>query len=789
MTPEEVFQRFERDPEAFTRIPTATYRLQLGPQLTFADARKIVPYLAALGISDCHLSPFLQPCSEGSHGYDVADHGQLNAALGTEADYRELVETLRSHGMGQIMDVVPNHMGIAGSRNAWWTDVLENGRASACASFFDIEWDPIKPELKDKVLLPMLGDQYGRVLENQELRLEFWDGAFSIRYHDTVLPIAPPTYVGILEWRLDELERTLGANNPHLLELRSIVTALGHLPPQTEQDPLRLEERQREKEVVKRRLAALVRESTEVRAFVEDNVRRYNGVKGDARNFDRLDELLVRQAYRPSFWQVAGDEINYRRFFDINELAAIRVEEPVVFGAAHRLVFRLVREGAVTGLRIDHPDGLFAPARYLRDLQRRCFLERARYIRNTEKGVEEEPADWEHVMLRELGHRIAEHEEAARAAGASESRGRRGPGLLRRWSAARRASRGGLLRAAQAMLHRPAQADGLARPLHIVIEKILMPDERLPARWPIAGTTGYEFLNAVNGLFVNPAGARGLTATYARFIGARLEFAEVAYQSKRLVLETTMASEIAMLGRRLGRISERRRSARDFTDRMLTEALREIVACFPVYRTYIATEDAEVTERDRRYVEAAVAEARRRNPSVSASVFEFIRSLLCLDLPAGTTEAERAEVLAFVGRFQQLTGPFTAKGIEDTAFYRYHRLVALNEVGGHPDAFGTSLEEFHQRCLDRLARWPAAISVLSTHDTKRGEDVRARINVISEIPHEWRVRVRAWHRLNRGKKTRVDGEPAPDNNEEYLLSLLSKIARSRPADRAISCDF
>jgi (1->4)-alpha-D-glucan 1-alpha-D-glucosylmutase len=428
-----------------------------------------------------------------------------------------------------------------------------------------------------------------------------------------------------------------------------------------------------------------------------------------------------------------------------------------------------MREGAVTGLRIDHPDGLFAPARYLRDLQRQCFLERARYVRNTEKGVEEEPADWEHVMLRELDHRIAQHEEAARAAGASESRGRGGPGLLRRWSAARRASRGGLLRAVQAMLHRPAQADGLARALHIVIEKILMPDERLPGRWPIAGTTGYEFLNAVNGLFVDPAGARSLTATYARFIGARLEFAEVAYQSKRLVLETSMASEIAMLGRRLGRISERRRSARDFTDRMLTEALREIVACFPVYRTYIATEDAEVTERDRRYVEAAVAEARRRNPSVSASVFEFIRSLLCLDLPADTTEAEREEILAFVGRFQQLTGPFTAKGIEDTAFYRYHRLVALNEVGGHPDAFGTSLEEFHQRCLERLAHWPAAISVLSTHDTKRGEDARARINVISEIPHEWRVRVRAWHRLNRGKKTRVDGEPAPDNNEEYLL--------------------
>jgi (1->4)-alpha-D-glucan 1-alpha-D-glucosylmutase len=319
------------------------------------------------------------------------------------------------------------------------------------------------------------------------------------------------------------------------------------------------------------------------------------------------------------------------------------------------------------------------------------------------------------------------------------------------------------------MLGRPRQADDLARAFYVVTEKILMPEERLEASWPVAGTTGYEFLNAVNGLLVDPAGARSLTATYARFIGTRLDFAEVAYEAKRLVMHTTMASEIAMLGRRLGRISEGRRSARDFTDRMLTEALREIVACFPVYRTYIGTPGAEPTERDRRYVDAAVAEARRRNASVSASVFDFVRELLCLELSADVTEAERAEIVAFVGKFQQMTGPFTAKGIEDTAFYRYHRLVSLNEVGGHPDVFGTSLEEFHQRCLERLVGWPAGLSVLSTHDTKRGEDVRARINVLSEIPGEWRARVRAWHRLNRGKKTRVDGQPAPDKNEEYLL--------------------
>ena len=769
MTPDEVFQRFEREPATFTRIPTATYRLQLGPHLRFADVRELVPYLASLGITDCHLSPYLQPCSEQSHGYDVADHGQLNAALGSEADYDAMVETLRRHGMGQIMDVVPNHMGIAGSRNVWWTDVLENGRASPSASFFDIEWDPIKPELKNKVLLPILGDQYGRVLERQELQLEFKDGAFSIRYYDTVLPVTPRTYVAILEWHLDELQHTLGAEHPQLVELRSIITGLGHLPSRTEQDPLRIEERQREKEVLKRRLATLVAESPAVREFVNGTVVRYNGVKGDPRSFDRLDELLAAQTYRLSFWQVAGDEINYRRFFDINELAAIRMEEPAVFEAAHRLVFRFVREGAVTGLRIDHPDGLFAPVRYLRDLQRRCFLERARALRSEESAPADERANWEQAVLIEFDRRVAEQEQAARRTGKSDGASN-GKGLRRRWSAALRAAKGGLLGTVQAMLRGPVRAGSLTRPFYIVTEKILTPDESLPAIWPVAGTTGYEFLNMVNGLFVDPASTRKLDDTYSRFIGSRLDFDEVAYQSKRLVMETSMASEITMLGHRLGRISERWRSARDFTDRMLTGALREIIACFPVYRTYIASRDTEeMSERDRRYVETAVAGARRRNPTVSASVFEFIRSLLCIERMPDMTENDRAEALAFVGKFQELTGPFTAKGIEDTAFYRYNRLISLNEVGGHPDAFGTSLDEFHQRCLERLAHWPAGISVLSTHDTKRGEDVRARINVISELPQEWRERVRAWQRLNRGKKALVDGEPAPDRNDEYLL--------------------
>ena len=377
MPPDQVFQLFDRQPQTFRRIPVATYRLQLDRTLTFAAAREIVPYLDALGVTDCYLSPFFQASSGESHGYDVSDHGRFNAALGTEAEYRAFTDALRARGMGQLIDVVPNHMGIAGSRNAWWSDVLENGPASPYASYFDIDWDPAEPGLEGKILLPILGDQFGRVLENGELTLEFRDGTFVVRYWETVLPVSPRSSALVLRLRLDELAKTLGEGSAHVLELTSIVTALTHLPPRTETDPERLAERTRERQVIRRRLATLTAESPDVRAFIEENVRILNGSKGDPASFDRLDELLGAQVYRLAFWQVAADEINYRRFFDINTLAAIRVEEPAVFEEAHRLIFRLVRDGCVTGLRVDHPDGLFAPGEYFRQLQRRCFLEMA----------------------------------------------------------------------------------------------------------------------------------------------------------------------------------------------------------------------------------------------------------------------------------------------------------------------------------------------------------------------------------------------------------------------------
>jgi (1->4)-alpha-D-glucan 1-alpha-D-glucosylmutase len=671
------------------RIPGATYRLQLGSALTFTGARDLVPYLAELGITDCYLSPILQPCAPESHGYDVADHGRLNEALGGEAGHRALSEALRAHGLGQVVDVVPNHMGIWGGRNAWWQDVLENGAASPFAAFFDIDWEPAKPELRNRLLLPILENPYGRVLESQELRLQYEDGAFVVRYRDTVLPIDPATYPQVLEWRAADLPGAAGTETEHGRTLRGLMAAAARLPGRTETEPDRQAERAREATLIKRRLDALVRESPAVKGFVDETLWLLNGAPGRPDSFDRLDALLGAQAYRVAYWGVAGDEINYRRFFDVNDLAAIRMEEPAVFEAAHRLLLELVRAGRVTGLRIDHPDGLYAPARYLSALRDRCAEER--------------------------------------------------PG----------------------------------GPFYVVVEKVLMPGESLPRHWRVHGTTGYEFLNALNGLFVDPKGARLLERIYRRFTGLTVPFADVAHQARRLVTDTTMASELNVLGRRLERLAERRRESRDFTGRSLTEGLRQIVACFPVYRSYIGDDDQAAGEVDRAHVAEAVTAAKRRSPTTDPSIFDFIGDLLC-----------RSGELDFVRRFQQLTGPVAAKGVEDTAFYRYNRLLCLNEVGGAPDRFGTPIGEFHRLNAERLADWPHSLSATSTHDTKRSEDVRARIAVLSELSREWGARLRVWHRLNRRHRGVVDGRPAPDPNEEYYLyqTLLGAWPLGSPDD-------
>jgi (1->4)-alpha-D-glucan 1-alpha-D-glucosylmutase len=705
-------------------IPAATYRLQFNAAWTFRDARDLVPYLHALGISDLYASSYLAARAGSTHGYDVIDHSRLNPEIGDEAEYRGLVDALRAAGMGQVVDVVPNHMGIGESANRWWMDVLENGPSSPYAEYFDIDWDPIRPELVNRVLLPILGDQYGRVLENRELVLEYDAGTLAVRYYGTRLPVDPGSTIPILLHRQDALAAALDAGDPRLQEYQSIVTALRNLPARTETAPERVQERRREKEVVRRRLAELVESCPPVRAAIEETLAVFNGKPGDPRSFDLLDQLLADQPYRLAHWQVAADEINYRRFFDINDLAAIRMEHPGVFRETHALIFRLVEDGSVTGLRIDHPDGLYDPLGYFAALQRERFGQLARAPGAppgpAEGGAELDPAT---ASALEQFVRRCEPEPAA-------------PGC---------------------------------RPLYVVAEKILGTGERLPARWAIHGTTGYEFMNLVGGLFVDRAGERGMTAAYVAFTGRRTAFPDMVYVAKQLILEVSMSSELSVLGRVLDRLSERNRYSRDFTLNSLTKALREVIACFPVYRSYIDGRSAELALQDRACVEVAVAFAKRRNPAISPSVFDFVRDTLLLRGPDHADESHRAAQLAFVQRFQQLTAPVTAKGVEDTAFYRYHRLVSLNEVGGDPDRFGVTVEEFHRQCVARQRDWPGSLSATSTHDTKRGEDVRMRIHVLSELPRQWRAAVTRWHRHNRRHLGRVDGAEAPDRNDEYLL--------------------
>jgi (1->4)-alpha-D-glucan 1-alpha-D-glucosylmutase len=643
------------------------------------------------------------------HGYDVIDPTKLNPELGRREDFLEFSARLKERGMGLMMDVVPNHMCIAGSGNQWWNDILGNGPSSPYAMFFDIDWRPPKQNLANKTLLPVLGDQYGRVLENQEIQLVYQRGLFLATYYETRLPISPRTNVYILNVALDDLKNRLDETHPHRLELESIITALSHIPPRTETDPDKVRERLREKEVSKRRLAALVSESREVANSIKRTVKAFNGERGQARSFDRLGELLAEQAYRLCFWRVAADEINYRRFFDINELAAIRVEHPKVFAAVHELVFRLMKEGHVTGLRIDHIDGLYDPERYLRDLQDGC--------------------------RRAL--RVAANRPPA--------------GVPRK---------------------RPEP--GVDRPCYVVVEKILGPVERLRETWATHGTTGYDFLNLLNGLFVDPQSEAAFKKLYRRLTGAESDFADVAYESKKLILHAAMSSELHVLARRLDRISEQSRYTRDFTLNSLQYALGEVIACFPVYRSYIPQDGSGVTgdqvgEEDRRHISQAIRNAKRRNPTVSSSTFDFIESLLLLRYPEEIDEEQRRERREFVMRFQQLTGPVTAKGIEDTAFYRYHPLASLCEVGGDPSRFGVSTGAFHRRNRENMALWPHTLLATSTHDTKRSEDARARINALSEIPARWYRAVRRWQNLNRDLKTMIDEQAAPDANEEYLL--------------------
>src|SRR5213594_4054516 len=670
------------------RIPTCTYRLQFNRWFTFSDARAIVPYLHALGVSDVYASPYFQASPDSLHGYDITDHNKLNAAIGSRADYDAWIGRLHEHSLGQVLDFVPNHVGIADSRNQWWMDVLENGRSSRYAPYFDMDWEPRKFDLRDKVLLPILSDQYGRVLERGQLQVRFEEGTFYLLYDKRRLPIAPRTYRYVLEIALQNLAEH--KDEDFYAELQSILTALEYLPKRTEADPKRITERIREKEIIKRRLERLCAEAPQVQQALKRALAQINGKPGDARSFDILDKLLNAQSYRLASWRVAAEEINYRRFFDVNELAAIRVELPKVFDAVHRLLLDLVTAGALTGLRVDHPDGLYLPTEYFEKLQQRCAKALA-------------------IALPKDG-----------------------------------------------------------RAIYMVAEKILTGTETLRKDWLVHGTTGYDFASQVAQLLVDSSAETAITKTFHRFIGHSLPFGHLLYAKKLQVMKLSLANDVDVLGNMVDRLSEQNRWYRDFTLEALSRALRETIACFPVYRAYLEP-DQPVNDEDGQIIERATAAAKRRNPGMDESIFNYLRDVLLFRFPPNLNAAERAAHTHFGLKFQQATGPIMAKGLEDTVFYIYNRLTALNEVGDEPQQFGSSVETFHERNMDRHRNWPASLLATSTHDTKRSEDVRARIVAISEIPELWRRSLQRWRTANRRWKKIVNEAETPAPNEEYLL--------------------
>jgi (1->4)-alpha-D-glucan 1-alpha-D-glucosylmutase len=690
------------------RVPASTYRLQLHPGFTFADACQVIPYLAALGVTDVYCSPLFTARPGSTHGYDVCNHNEISPELGGDSGFAALTAALSAHGLGLILDFVPNHMGIDARTNPWWRDVLENGPSSPFARVFDIDWAPLKPELTDRILLPILGEPYGEALESGRLQLAFDGGALVLCYGDQRLPTNPRRTSAVYEWRIDEIEATLGTDHRDLREFLSILTALRNLPPYTVRDGALVAERQREKEVARERLVRLVDTSPAIREHIERAVASYNGRAGDPSSFDRLHDVLEQQPYRLASWKTASHEINYRRFFDINDLAGLRVEDERVFDHIHRLLLRLVASETVTGLRLDHVDGLWDPAGYLARLQQ--------------------------VVGRARG--------------------------------------------------RPAEGAAAGR-FHIVVEKILSAGEALPRNWATSGTTGYTFLNDVNGLFVERRHARQLTRTYRRLTGRTAPVADVVYDSKRLIVGTAMSSEFQVLVSAVNRLSESQRATRDFTLTSIGRALREVVACFPVYRTYISTEG--VSRSDRTFVDAALAAAQARNPATEPSIFAFLRTVLLPDPPRSPRASAPARLLYeqrldVARKFQQYTAPVQAKGVEDTAFYRHNLLLSLNEVGGEPARFGCTVEEFHAANRLRLAAWPHESTATGTHDTKRGEDARARLNVLSEIPAEWREAVSGWMRINRRSRTRIAPSLAPTPDDEYhFYQALLAIWPAEPA--------
>ncbi|HEX8324263.1 MAG TPA: malto-oligosyltrehalose synthase [Tepidisphaeraceae bacterium] len=679
------------------RLPVSTYRLQFHSGFTFKQATAILPYLARLGITHVYASPYLAAAKGSTHGYDVIDHNRLNPEVGTPEDYQAFLDGLKANGLTHILDTVPNHVGVATNDNSWWNDVLEHGRASRYADYFDITWQSnARPQLLNKVLIPTLGKPYGEALEAGELKLVFdaETGRFTVDYYAQRFPISPSTYGTIL------------AEAGDVADLQAVARDAAALPAMPA-------ERADATATLKKRLADLAKPG-ETKAALEKAVASFNAQPGNARGFDKLDRLLSAQNFRLADWHVAYDEINYRRFFDVNDLAALRMELPEVFEAAHAFILPKLAAGDISGLRIDHPDGLFDPAGYLLQLQRHYLLAVAKSLYTG--------GDWPTV-------------------------------------------RNGLLERLQTF---DGVGEGADRwPLFVSVEKILAMHEPLIADWATHGTSGYDYLVMLNSLFVDPAAEPAIDALWQNVTHDPTPFDELIYRNKRMMLETSLASELHTLTHRLDCLAQKNRRASDFTFRTLQSALRETIACFGVYRTYV--QGTTVTDVDRAHIEKAIAKAKSRNPRVVPAVFDYLRDTLLQRYPDTFDNAARLEQQEFTGKFQQLTSPVTAKGIEDTTFYQYNRFLSLNEVGGEPATFGIPPEQFHAFLTDRQRHWPFALSGSSTHDTKRSEDVRARLNVLSDLPEEWANCVNEWIGTNAPLRKTNDGHPSPAPDEEMLI--------------------
>lgn len=679
-------------------IPRATYRLQFNKSFTFNDALKLLPYLNSLGISHVYASPILEARPGSMHGYDLINHSRINPEIGTLREFVRFCRAIKRCGMRLIVDIVPNHMGV-GKSNPWWMDVLENGPASEYAEYFDIDWRPVKQELAGKVVIPVLGDSYGSVLTSGHLKLVFHEdkGSLAFQYYEHELPLNPVSYPDVLGLRLDELAKRLGETGTELAEYQSILSAFSHLPGHME--PSGFNRRITEKSLQMRRLAELCARNSEIGNFIRENLDSFHGSQQtDNAAFERMHRLLEAQAFRLVFWRVANDEINYRRFFDVNDLAALRTEDARVFADMHRFIFRLIEQGFVDGLRIDHPDGLYDPAQYFNDLQ---------------KGAAEK-----------LGTQFLD------------------------------------------------KNSGL--PFYVIVEKILASFEKLEDNWAVHGTTGYDFLNELLGVLICGEHDERFHRIYCDFVDGECSYEEMRIESKHTILSMVLASELNMLAHQLSNIAESSWYYRDITLNAIRNALREILVQFPVYRTYCRP--GVVDKSAVQFIDWAISKAKRNDTVARTSVYEFIRSVLLMEAQQSPTPTGKESELEFkkavenfAMKFQQFSGPVMAKSVEDTLFYRYARFIALNEVGGEPEKFSSSVAAFHKRNQQRSQRYPNSMLASSTHDTKRSEDVRARLAVLSEIPIDWERRVNLWARMNRLRKVETSSGMVPDPHTEYFF--------------------